>query len=36
VPKAGTARFAALCLSILATAVIVTWVMFQVLASVAS
>jgi membrane glycosyltransferase len=36
VHKAGTARFTALCLTILATAVIVTWVMFQVLAAVAS
>jgi hypothetical protein len=36
VHKAGTARFTVLCLSILATAVIVTWVMFQVLATVAS
>ena len=36
VEKAGTFRFATLCLVILATTVIVTLVMFQVLAMIAS
>jgi len=35
VHKAGTARFAALCLTILATTVVVTLVMFQALAWIA-
>jgi membrane glycosyltransferase len=35
VHKAGTARFFALCMAILATTVVVTLVMFQVLARVA-
>jgi hypothetical protein len=36
VAKAGTLRFAGLCLALLATTVIVTLVMFQVLAMIAS